>query len=244
MIKGICKYCGQEKELIKSHIIPKCMYRLKETGPLIGINDLNYTIDTNPIHQNGIKEPLMCKECDNIIGKLDNYVFGIFNQILEKYQIEKEQNILSTFPVSDKFDYWKFKKFFISVVWRLSVSSSRFTLGPYEDIALKMLKDEIHDNPDLFLSLVYHMDTQSKMDKISICYGNKTNGKRIYGFHIPYFSFMVIPNTEHSNNPEKMNMLKSLFRPNNIMIQRVNEIPIYEKQFEEILIKCYKNKKK
>lgn len=244
MILGTCKYCGKEKELIKSHIIPKCMYRLKETGALVGINDSNYTIDTNPIHQNGLKAPLMCKECDNIIGKLDNYAFKIFNQILESFKTAKKQSILTDYPIDSKIDYWTFKKFFISVVWRMSVSSNRFTLGPYEDIALKMIKDEVPDNPDLFLPLIYHMDTQSQMDKISICYSSRTQGKKIYGFHIPYFSFMVIPNTEHSNNPKEMKQLKSLFKPNSIVIQRFSKLPTYEKQFEETLIKCYKNRKK
>ena len=34
MTKGICYFCGQEKELINSHIMPKCFYKIDEYGPI------------------------------------------------------------------------------------------------------------------------------------------------------------------------------------------------------------------
>lgn len=38
MIRETCKYCGEEKELINSHVIPKSLCCLKETGNLISID--------------------------------------------------------------------------------------------------------------------------------------------------------------------------------------------------------------
>lgn len=51
-----------------------------------------------------------------------------------------------------------FRKFFISVLWRASISKaedfSNINLGPYEDIALKILESDI-EKDNLFKILIF-----------------------------------------------------------------------------------------
>ena len=66
-VMPICKLCLQEKELCESHIIPKFVYRPvnDEKRREVVISENKYSIV-----QNGVKIPLLCKECE---GKLSNY---------------------------------------------------------------------------------------------------------------------------------------------------------------------------
>ena len=52
MVKAICKYCGQEKELINSHIIPKSLCQTDKFGTMVGVNSVSKCFDHNPKHQN------------------------------------------------------------------------------------------------------------------------------------------------------------------------------------------------
>ncbi len=70
-----CRLCGEEKELKKSHIIPRFFYKPMEWNEknfryqILGI-DSNYKI----IRQGGVKEKLLCKECEQMFGGWENYV--------------------------------------------------------------------------------------------------------------------------------------------------------------------------
>ena len=165
MVVGICKFCGQEKELINSHIIPLVFYKMKENGPIVGVNVKKKRIETNPHQQNGIKEPLMCAECDGKIGKLDGYANKVLNGAVPNLPIS---GYIDKYPCrtlkSDKFDIARLRKFFISLIWRMSVSSNPIPLGPYQETALKILRNEIEDDYDLFLPLIYRRVTGGGVD--------------------------------------------------------------------------------
>lgn len=76
--KGICKLCGEIKELTFEHVPPRVTFNKTTLHKSIKIEDLNgiETIETfNPkgrILQGGIGYYALCKECNNFLGK--NYV--------------------------------------------------------------------------------------------------------------------------------------------------------------------------
>jgi hypothetical protein len=88
---GICKFCGQEKELINSHIIPKCFHQIKTMGNMSHINTKTQQIDSKN-HQNGTKEPLLCEKCDNQLGILDGYANKILFNIIPKREFKVFSN--------------------------------------------------------------------------------------------------------------------------------------------------------
>lgn len=240
MTKGICKYCGQEKELINSHIIPKSLCQTDKFGPMVGVDSVSKRFDHNPKHQSGQKEPLLCKECDNLIGKLDNYASKVFKQIIPKHKWDIVDGYLLCKLVPDEVDYWTFKKFLISLLWRASVDSGDVHLGKYEDIALKMIKGEIPDNPNLFMPLVYTMNTNTPLDFSTAIFSNKTDGKHIYIIHFPGYKITIIPCSEHSRNPKRMESYKAFFNPNSIVVQKFFIPTIHDGYPLEILKTCQK----
>lgn len=241
MAIGVCKFCGQEKQLIDSHIIPKCLYKLEKTGSLVEVDVQKKRIDRNPSGQNGYKERLMCAECDNKLGVLDNYAHKILNNIIPELPIQNVNGINGQFLSATEFDIQKFRKFFISILWRLSVASGGTNLGKYQDIALEVLKGEIPDNPDLFLPLIYKKSTGNPViDEASSAGGAKYLGKHFVEFRFPGYLVMIIINTKHSQNDNLMKLHKEHFNENGVWVYEYNLISPRDKQLMSGFLKCQK----
>jgi len=217
---GICKYCGQEKELIKSHIIPKSLYQFKKLGGVVGINVKERKLDKNPDFQNGINMPLLCENCDNMIGKLDGYINRVLNGVVPKmtdYTYVDGSKCLRL--TADKFDIQKIRKFFISLVWRFSVIDIRpFPLGKFSDIALKILKGEQPDDEKLFLPLIYKRATGGHVDNFVVAYKIRYLNKWAYDIRFPGYEIVIIINTENSSDKHMMELHKKLFTKDEIFI--------------------------
>ena len=241
MIKGICKFCGQEKELINSHIIPKSLCRINEIGPMVAIDSKRNTFEHNPIHQNGKKEYLMCKDCDNLLGILDNYGNKVFREIIPEHKWDLVDGYLLCKLLPNEVDYWTLKKFFISVIWRASVDSSGINLGKYEDIALKMLKGELPDNPNFFVPLIYKMNTNTPLDLSTGIFGNKTLGKRIYEIQFPHYKIMILPSIEHSQNQKEIEQFKLFYNPKFIIVQTFFLPSPSDNHLIDVVKKCQNN---
>lgn len=113
MTVGICKFCGQEKELIASHIIPKVLYQLEKYGSVVDVDVKNTCIKKDPKHQNGAKEALMCKECDTALGYFDGYVNKVLN--IEVPKIDKNKTFYDTPCIclpADKYNLDRLRRFF------------------------------------------------------------------------------------------------------------------------------------
>lgn len=69
-IKNVCRFCEQEKKLIKAHIIPKKFYLGIKDDRYLCINSKKgkYTIQ----QQGGYDSNILCGDCDNhILGDFD-----------------------------------------------------------------------------------------------------------------------------------------------------------------------------
>ena len=131
MKKSVCKLCLNVKELCReSHIIPKFLYRYisGENSSLIYMDKIHSKIKYNSEYEGNI----LCEDCESfIIGKLDTYA--------SKYLYSKSSNNQSTQQTERKddrdivikkndpnYDYRRFKLFWLSVLWRASISSRLF----------------------------------------------------------------------------------------------------------------------
>jgi len=156
-MKGKCRLCLNENvELQNSHIIPEFMYqKLYNDKPkryyTIRINDKSRS---KRIEQKGIREKLLCKDCELKLSKLENYASETIyaknyqnKAILKKANQDPNQRIfLYEF---EKFDYTMFKLFLMSLLWRLSVSSKfdTISIGIHEE---QLRKAILSDNPLAF----------------------------------------------------------------------------------------------
>lgn len=187
---GICRYCGNTRELKESHIIPKSFYFQGYQGEYLSISK-NGAI--NKVHyKNGIKEYLLCHDCEEILGIYDNEAKKFFYDKIRQYgQYTGDGYILKREYVN----YNKLRKFFISLVWRASISSRlpHISLGKYEDIALKILKDEEEDDTTLFHPFIF---TDNKAVPLIVVENEKYFGQREITFVIPNYFIAIITNTK------------------------------------------------
>lgn len=137
-----CKLCLQEKELVNSHIIPEFLYKT-----LYDEKHKFHEISTgenvkNRQHQKGIREKLLCKECEQHFSKNERYASLILNGGYELLAVPEP-------PVVHfkNIEYTKFKLFALSILWRAAVASHqafrRVQLGRHENLLRELLLSEL-----------------------------------------------------------------------------------------------------
>lgn len=129
-----CKLCLQEKPLIKkSHIIPDFMYKglFDEKHR---ISQIDFTNKKESFPPTGIYEGnILCSNCDNkILGSYETYAAKeLFKPTMHGF-IEALKNKVIDFDGNEtsvtmsRIEYKKAKLFFLSILWKASISSHRF----------------------------------------------------------------------------------------------------------------------
>ena len=128
MQQGVCKLCGNKGRLQNSHTIPKflCKPLYDKTG-----TGLHYRTqgEMEIFIQDGPKEPLLCRECEQHIGKIEN-------QFKDEWYCRLPTDLDREGWVLKGFDYTTFKLFHLSILWRCSISNLELhkdvRLGPHE----------------------------------------------------------------------------------------------------------------
>lgn len=150
----ICQLCRNDKKLIKAHIIPEGFFRQlrsERRAPEIHTNKEGEYPKRAPI---GIYDTgILCAECDNRLAPWDNHAQQVllqdFSEDLAIYY--NQQKIV--YRIAD-FDYKLLKLFFISLLWRASVSTHKFyqriSAGPFEQKLKEMILSEDPGPPLLF----------------------------------------------------------------------------------------------
>jgi hypothetical protein len=138
-----CKLCLKQKNLQNSHLIPEFFYK-----PLYDEKHRFHVLSTIPeerniIEQKGIREKLLCYDCEQYFSQLEDYARKVFYGGVEIGMKNDKNKILF-----EDIDYTKFKLFQLSLLWRASVSTvslfSEVSIGPHEEKLRKML---INKNP-------------------------------------------------------------------------------------------------
>lgn len=125
---GKCKLCGKNKELIEAHIVPQT-FNLKNQ---LGLYSSDTSFQKRP--KGSYDRNMLCSSCDGgALGELDDYAKGV---LVDK-NLCRDGDI-DFYTLDDINGYSKLYRFFLSVLWRASVSSLHdyrmVSLGGYEDI--------------------------------------------------------------------------------------------------------------
>src|SRR4030042_4769769 len=105
-MEGLCALCEKHAELQLSHIIPKFIARwIKKTGATGYLRNVE-----NERVQDGIKEPLLCSDCEQQFSRYENYFAKNFFRPLTKYVKFPKQTI----PYDENL-----VKFILSISWRV-----------------------------------------------------------------------------------------------------------------------------
>jgi hypothetical protein len=145
---GTCKLCLEDKELIHSHVFSEFLYE-----PTYDEGHKYISVSSHPHHktkpfQVGLREYLLCRNCEGKIGAYEGYAAGILRQT-HKYKTSDGRAI-----VIPDFDYTSFKLFGLSLIWRCHITSlhmfSEVNLGPHTEQIRKMLHDADPGKPSQY----------------------------------------------------------------------------------------------
>lgn len=135
---GICRLCEKEGKLVKSHIIPKFMFnKMKDDENVFYV--LTYDLDTNSSKSKKTQiedfdKNILCESCDNkILG-------GIYESYAQKaiyggelpVEVSPEctnyinPNDGAEYSICRNYDYAKLKNFYLSMLWRASITNRPF----------------------------------------------------------------------------------------------------------------------
>ncbi len=133
-----CALCLQDRALLNSHIWSEFLYsEIYDEKHRAKMIDLSQMEPPKTI-QKGIREPLLCDECETQLSGYESYSARVLRSIPN---VDHSQ-AGTTLEVPDV-DYHRFKLFQMSLLWRASVTTesmfSRVDLGPYEEELRQLL---------------------------------------------------------------------------------------------------------
>ena len=196
----VCKYCGQLKTPVKSHIIPRSFYEIKafkQNAPHNSLSMLSDAEDLKPIKRPiGIyDEELFCKDCEDKFMIYDDYAFKILNEQSSHRKPLRDEKGQELGAYYETYEYNKLKLFFMSVLLRAGLSDVFFfkhvKVGPY----IELLKDAIDagtapDSNDFAVFLAY--DDETKKGPVMFPPAQKRIEKiKFYHFHIGHVIFYI-----------------------------------------------------
>ena len=138
---GNCKLCGEPSRLQISHIVPEFLFR-----PMYDEQHRFHVLDTQTDlrtwrMQKGIKERMLCAECEQRLSKYEHYTAAMLRG---NTTIRAQSS--NTHVFISGIDYRLLKLCLLSILWRASVTKQEFfklvKLGPHEEKVRKMIVEE------------------------------------------------------------------------------------------------------
>lgn len=122
MFTGNCKFCGDYKDLCDAHIIPKVFFRQMD-----GYGSAIYSLGQVHYPKNikvGYKDhTILCADCDNKIGILDNYGQRVLLHMIPERELAIcDRNNIQKASIVRDYNYDLLKAFVISLLYRASIT--------------------------------------------------------------------------------------------------------------------------
>lgn len=191
---SVCRLCLRNGDLCKSHIFPEFMY--------VHCYDSSHTYiefnadkrKYNKKRRKGIYERLLCKKCEEIIQRYEDYAKSLL------YLDVKPRISATKKPYSNEcYDYRLFKLFVLSLLWRASISTldafKLVSLGKYEEELRQVLINGLETKVENFPICMYQTHINGKFsDGVFMeMYPSKSkhDGKTIYQFVADGIFFFV-----------------------------------------------------
>lgn len=146
-----CKRCGEERKLVKAHIVPRSFYMDLRAG-----DEYLNVVPANPTERIAISrigdydQSILCHECDQFLGVFDDYGKSVLLDGENEQTEISNAGVVAGWEIS-KFNASKLEKFVLSVLWRASITNrpffQRVSLGPYETELQNHIWSEENHNP-------------------------------------------------------------------------------------------------
>ncbi len=224
-----CRGCGEDKKLVKAHIIPESFFRTMKADSerIFQVID---KFEKEWQHKKRIPigvydKEILCNDCERKFQLFDDYGFKI---LFESKRTEIKINGEIAFYKTDKIDYKLLKLFFISVIWRASISKqlafASVNLGKLEDIAKSHIWNDEPGSPDDFsFQLTKFIDTDNEYEKAMLA------PERIRFYGVNYYKFylcgyILLIKADSRGTPDK-------YLLNTFKIRRDQDLLILAKDF-------------
>ncbi len=149
-VQGICKLCLQDRELQKSHYLPKALYRLCRSD---GKNPIIATSTVVEFSQKQMWKPLLCKECEDLLNKRgEKYTlemvhrgdrFSLLERIKLATQIGQNGNVPFYSGLQLGIETEKLGYFALSLAWRGAQGPWQTIEGHTTEVSLGQFEEPI-----------------------------------------------------------------------------------------------------
>jgi hypothetical protein len=118
----------------------------------------DYKVHARRSHTGEYDKSILCADCDNVLGRWDDYGCDLLVHKIPAQAVKTEQNGRQYYSLQ-QYDYEKFKLFFLSVIWRMSISTQplfrNVNLGPFESQLRKQLISKTPGDTEDFAVFIY-----------------------------------------------------------------------------------------
>jgi len=158
----VCGLCGNERPLIKAHIIPEGFFRVFREGacpPELHTNRRGAYPKRAPI---GVYDKtILCASCDNSFSPWDNHAQKVLLHEFSDANAIRAGSATVGWQI-EVFDYHALKLFFISLLWRASISNHEFyrrvSVGAFEDELRHMITNQEPGDAEAFAVTLARFD--------------------------------------------------------------------------------------
>jgi hypothetical protein len=156
---AICKFCLQEKKLIKAHLLPKNILQRIHGKERRYVSAELHNLKNHSVRQDDYwDKDILCSDCDNIFSPAEQY----FHQFITS-RVNQPDRIIKVddkeILIYENIDEVKLRLFPLIVLWRMSVSKTEaargVSLGPLEKIVYQYLK-KLNPGPYNFFPFVIY----------------------------------------------------------------------------------------
>lgn len=198
-VQGTCALCLTHEELRNSHIIPEWIYE-----PLYGskhrfivgelVDDSGPAAVYKPVqnHQKGLREQLLCQACECMLSDWEGHAKDVlFARRRITHHLEK------TAIRIENVDYDKFRLFYLSLLWRMSMSTRtefrdiQLGVNINEDLRQKILSSAPGDPSEFGCLICVFGDDNSNLRIMFLPQQANIKGKNIYYLVTPGFLWIL-----------------------------------------------------
>ena len=208
--KKYCRWCGEYVELIKAHIIPEKFFKSMqgEEGPIREYSRARGAFPKKrPI---GIYDTdILCLKCEQKFQLVDDYGQKILLQReMELERVTKDKS-LACYKL-ENVDGNLLKQFFISILWRASVSKVQFfeqvRLGKFEGRAKEIVCSGVFSTKNEFAYCLTRYDTTKYGEVVSNPMCMRVEGINFVMFTLP--NYVVHVKVDSRQAPEYITNLQ------------------------------------
>lgn len=196
---AICKYCEQEKKLCRAHIIPHVFYKkMCDDAKHPQFSKIKLGENKSKISPIGFYDNnILCSECDNKLGYYDHYACEFWDKIEKIAKVEKIGNIDISTISGENYDYPTLKKFFVSLVYRASISQLKefgnVCLGKKYENQAKLFLEQKYDDKDFGIIIQKRIsEVYQSIDKMLLLFGRfKIEGINCYDLFLAGYRIII-----------------------------------------------------